>query len=189
MSCDFSSVCNGKTGSLHGCLRRRCSMRDCYFYSRRARRLGGLPVSNRLGRSGHKRVNAGDEKHTGSDHGSGMNESADGRGAFHGIRQPNMQGQLTGFTDCAAENKKSDTRGGGQADAGGLRYQLRESPLLEAALTSVIIEEERTGLRVEPNHSQKESQVTDARRDECFLCRRSRARFVIPEANEEVRSQ
>ena len=51
---------------------------------------------------------------------------------------------------------------------------------------AAIVEEQRAGLRIQPDHAEQECQIADARGDECLLRRRCGARFVIPEADEQI---
>ena len=53
----------------------------------------------------HQHVNAG--RH----HGRGMDQSRDRRRAFHRVRQPDVERELRGLADCAAEDQQ---RGRGQ---------------------------------------------------------------------------
>src|ERR1700722_15998270 len=46
----------------------------------------------------------------GGDHGGGMNERRDGRGALHSVGQPDIEGQLRAFSGCSDE--KAETDGG-----------------------------------------------------------------------------
>src|ERR1043166_7801988 len=53
----------------------------------------------------------------------------------------------------------------------------------------MIIEEERAGFCIEPDHAEKECEVADPGGDECFFCRSRRARFMVPETDEQVRGE
>ena len=60
------------------------------------------------------RVRAHHHVHAGSDHGRGVDQRADRRGAFHGVRQPDVQRNLRGFSGGADEKQQRD--GGERAD-------------------------------------------------------------------------
>ena len=52
-----------------------------------------------------KRRAAGDQVDAGGDHGGGVDQGADRGGAFHGVGQPDVQRELGGFADRAAEEQ------------------------------------------------------------------------------------
>ena len=74
---------------------------------------------------GHQRVDAGNEEDAGGDHGGGVDERADGGGAFHGVGQPDVEGDLAGFAGRSAEDEDADGGGGGEAEECGVRGKLR----------------------------------------------------------------
>ncbi len=51
---------------------------------------------------------AGDEVNARGDHGCGVDEGGDGGGAFHGVRQPDMEGELGGFAEGAEHQAEGD---------------------------------------------------------------------------------
>ena len=57
------------------------------------------------------------------------------------------------------------------------------------ATGAAIVEQQRTGLRVEPRHANEESKVANAGDDEGFFGRCRRLRLVIPEADQQVGSE
>ncbi len=52
---------------------------------------------------GEENVRAGDYVDAGGDHRRGVNQGADRGGAFHGVRQPDIEGKLRRFTASAHE--------------------------------------------------------------------------------------
>src|SRR5882724_1010739 len=66
-------------------------------------------------------VHAHNHVDAGSDHGGGVNEGADGRGAFHGVGEPDVERDLGGLAHGADEKQKSDGGQDGRAEAQGVR--------------------------------------------------------------------
>ena len=54
---------------------------------------------------------------------------------------------------------------------------------------AVVVEEQRAGLRKEPDDAEKKENIADARGEEGFLGRRSRRGFLIPEPDQQVGSE
>ena len=54
------------------------------------------------------RVAAGDEVDAGVDHGGGVDEGGDRRGAFHRVRQPDVERELGALADGAAQDQERD---------------------------------------------------------------------------------
>ena len=61
---------------------------------------------HRDGRAGEERVHARDHVDAGGDHGGGVDQRADGRGAFHRVGQPDVERQLRRFADGAGEEQR-----------------------------------------------------------------------------------
>jgi hypothetical protein len=137
---------------------------------------------------GHQRINARDEEDTGGDHGGGVDERADGGGAFHRVGQPDVQWDLAGFARRSAEDEDADGGGDGEAEDGGLCDKVGEGGGFEGAGAGVV-EEQRAGLGVEPDHADQESEVADAGGDEGFLRGGGGFGLGVPEADEEVRGE
>ena len=53
-------------------------------------------------------VHARDHVNAGGDHGGGVDQRADRRGAFHGVRQPDVERELRGFADGADEEQQAN---------------------------------------------------------------------------------
>ena len=53
-------------------------------------------------------VHARNHVHAGGDHGGRVDQGADGRGAFHGVRQPNIERKLRGLAGGADEEEQRD---------------------------------------------------------------------------------
>ena len=74
------------------------------------------------------------------------------------------------------------------ADASGQHNQMRKRGVFQAPGT-IVIEKQRAGLRIQPDHSNKKCQITNASRDEgLFGCRRGSG-FLIPESDEQIRGK
>ncbi len=65
-------------------------------------------------------IDAGDEEDSGGDHRGGVDEGGDGGGAFHGVGQPDVEGELAGFACGSAEDEDADGGGEGEAEDGGV---------------------------------------------------------------------
>ena len=68
-----------------------------------------------FGGGGEDGIGAGDQIDAGNDHGGGVNQGADGSGAFHGVGQPDVEGELGRLAHCAQEQQ--DGGGGDNAVA------------------------------------------------------------------------
>ena len=55
----------------------------------------------RDGRAIKEQMRAGDHVDAGGDHGGGVDERGDGRGAFHGVGQPDVERKLRAFAGGA----------------------------------------------------------------------------------------
>src|SRR4029077_12891524 len=112
-------------------------------------------------RVGEENVRACYDVNTGRDHGGGVNQGADRRGAFHGVRQPDVEGKLRGFSARAHEEQQA--RDGEHAEmahgVGGKRRGFREKRN----------EIERAEGSEEQEHAEHETKVADAVDDEGFL--------------------
>ena len=51
---------------------------------------------------------AGDHVDAGGDHGGGVDEGGDRGGAFHGVGQPDVEGNLRGLAGGAEEEQQAD---------------------------------------------------------------------------------
>ena len=133
----------------------------------------------------HQRIHARHEEDARRHHRRRVDERADGRGAFHRVGQPDVERELAGLANRAAEEQQTNRRAGRESAEGGVRDHLGERVLFEAAAPG-IVEEQRAGLGVEPHDAEEEEHVADARGDEGLLGRRRRAGLVEPEADEQV---
>ena len=90
-----------------------------------------------------------------------MDQCADGRGAFHGVREPDVKRKLRGFAAGAGEEKQAGDGEGAEDAPGfvgprcGFREELREVQCAES------FEEQK--------HAEHEAEVADAVDDECFF--------------------
>ena len=61
-----------------------------------------------VGRAVEERVAARDHVDAGGDHGGGVDERGDGRGAFHRVGQPDVEGDLRGLAGGAEDEQQGD---------------------------------------------------------------------------------
>src|SRR5437899_9656160 len=109
-----------------------------------------------------------------------MDQRTDRSRALHRVRQPYVQGELAGFSNCAAENQKGD-ESCARAKHGKTCAFKTTAP--------AIIEEQCATAIVEPEHPEKKSHVADARGNECLLCSGRSVRSLDPESDEQIRSE
>ena len=106
-----------------------------------------------------------------------MDQGADRRGTFHGIRQPDMERELGGFTHSAGEDTD---RGPGQSAAS------------QSAADSHVLQRHRVkgaGVAEEKQDCRQETEITQPGDDESLLCGIGGLRFVEPEPDEQVTAQ
>ena len=125
------------------------------------RRADACHQRQRRGRKREKRVRARHHVNARRHHGRGVDQGADRRGAFHGVRQPDVERNLRGLSRGADEEQNAD--GGNHAAA---HWKV-------AAARSF-----RDGTKVQrperhhhDHHAQQERRVTNAIDDEGFLSR------------------
>src|SRR5438874_10994564 len=106
-----------------------------------------------------------------------MDQCTDRCRPFHRIRQPDVKRKLPRFADGTAENQ--------QCDEGGAGANGQKSSVLEAT-ASLVVKQKGAAVVVEPKHPEKKPEIADARGDEGFLGRGSRARPLDPEANQQI---
>lgn len=107
----------------------------------------------------------------GGDHGGGVDEGGDGGGAFHGVWEPDVEGELGGLSDCSAE----DAEEGGSEDAGG-----------GGDGAAHFREGECAGDAPEDEDADHEAKVSDAVGKEGFFGGVCGGVFLVPMADEEV---
>src|SRR5207237_1626980 len=95
--------------------------------------------------------------------------------AFHGVRQPDVERELSGLADGAAKKQQRN-----KSSAGAER---NKTGVFKAAVVS-IVKDQCAGSSVEPQNAEKESDVANASSDECFFCSGRCARPLNPESNE-----
>ena len=113
---------------------------------------------HRRGREHKQRVRTRDHVDASCDHGCSMNERGYWRGAFHGIRQPDVERKLSRFS--ASSDKEQQSRGGDNGIADG-----------EVAATSSgghIDKAQRTKIPGDEEHPQQKSGIADSVYDERF---------------------
>src|SRR5207237_7315563 len=85
-----------------------------------------------------------------------------------------------GLPGGAAENQQRNKGGGGS--------ERNKTGVFKAA-PAFIVKHQRAGSTIKPENAEEESDVTDARGDECFFCGGGRAWPIDPESNEQVRCE
>ena len=111
-----------------------------------------------IGIDDEEREHAGDQVHARSDHGRGVDERRDRRGAFHRVRQPDVERQLRALAERAEHEQPGNRlRGPFAARRGGLD-RLPEGGVLDRAVALPGQEERK-----------REAQVADAVDDEGLL--------------------
>src|SRR5215472_391347 len=109
------------------------------------------------------------------DHGRRMDEGGNGPGTFHGVRQPDIERNLRGFTRGAEEHQQRD----GSERVNRLAGRGFED-LAEIQAAEVDDYEE---------HREREAEVADTVDDECFVAGVSGALLQKVEADEQVAAQ
>ena len=108
-----------------------------------------------------------------------MDERGDGRGAFHRVGQPDKQRNLRGLPRRADKEQQRDNRHGAER---GFRTERGDA-------SRHILEVERAEPREDQQHAEDESPVADAVDNEGFLAGIGRGLFLIPEADQQVRTE
>src|SRR5438477_2352031 len=109
-----------------------------------------------------------------------MDQCADRSWAFHRIRQPDVQRELSRLPHCAAENEQRNKR--------GARTEHGKTSLLQTTVPT-IVKEKRATAAVKPEQAKEKSQVADASGNERFFCRRCGAWSLNPKSNEQIGRQ
>src|SRR5436189_117223 len=109
-----------------------------------------------------------------------MDQCADRSRAFHRIRQPDVQRELSRLPHCAAENEQRNKR--------GTRTEHGKTSLLQTTVPTVV-KEKRAAAAVKPEQAKEKSQVADASGNERFFCRRCGAWSPHPKSNEQIGRQ
>ena len=120
------------------------------------------------------RHRAPDEVHACRDHGGCVDQCADRRRAFHGIRKPDMEAELRALANRTEEEAESR---GGEPGAG-------EGAVRDARKDRV--EGERLDDAADDADGEQDAEVTDARGDEGLARRVGRVPLLAPEADQLV---
>src|SRR5207248_11511778 len=106
-----------------------------------------------------------------------MDQCTDRCRPFHRIRQPDVKRKLPRFADGTAENQ--------QCDEGGAGANGQKSSVFEAT-ASLVVKQKGAAVVVEPKQPEKKPEIADARgKEDLFICC-SRARYLDPEANQQI---
>ena len=120
----------------------------------------------------------------GSHHGGGVDEGGDGRGTFHGIRQPDVQRHLRRFAHGSDEQRDAGHREHRPLHPGEQRDALVREPLGGPEDRLVI---QRAGECQQRRDPQQEAEVADAVDEERLHVGEDRGLALEPEADEQVR--
>ena len=134
----------------------------------------------REGRAVEEKMGAGDHVDAGGDHGGGVDERGDGRGALHGVGQPDVERKLRALAGRAQEQAKAD---GGEDAAGPCGAGGREQ---FAAISAKVSVPKLASSRKMPI---KKAEVADAVDDEGLLAGAAAELLLEPEADEQIRRE
>src|SRR3989338_3434023 len=126
------------------------------------------------------KINAGQEKNTGCHHSRGVNERTDRGRSFHGIRKPNVERDLGGFSGDAEKNQERD-RGHGRRRNEGCDQSFADQMKIERG---------HTGLGEKPKkekNADHHAHVADARGEECLFTGGGGFGFLEPETDQKIR--
>ena len=169
---------------LRHCNRRRKECRegpDPCHQVRRCRGQSQGPVE--------QRVHANQQEHAGRDHGGRVDHGGHRGRTLHGVRQPDMQGELGALANGAAQDQEGDDGHPGhlaEAQVGVGAAQLVEIVLAEQVRKA---EAARLADDVEHHHADEQQGVADAGGDKGLEGRLLGALLFEPEANQQVAAQ
>ena len=139
--------------------------------------LAGRPCEN-FGAEGD--LHAEQHVNAGGDHGGGVDQRGDRGGAFHGVRQPDVERELGGLADGAAE----DAEHGGGDHAVAADGEIGGDVGVDAGFHR--IEGEGAGDAPEHEDADHESEVADAVAEEGLLGGIRGGVLLIPVADEQI---
>ena len=138
--------------------------------------------SLRLRRKLEQRREPRHHEHAGRHHGGGMDQCRDRRWAFHRVRQPRVQQELSGLAHRAHEQQQAN-----QGHRVGMPAEEVDSLAGECGrLREDRVEIDRAGHHEHGENAEREAEVADTVDDERLDRRRVRFRLVIPEADQEI---
>ena len=126
------------------------------------------------------RVRARDHVDAGGDHGGRVDQGGDRRGAFHGVRQPDVERDLRGFAGGAEDQQQRD---------GGEESAAARSGCCGACLAEDVGEVERAEVRDQQEHAEQEAEVADAVDVKAFLPASRGGVLLEVEADQQVRGE
>ena len=115
----------------------------------------------------HQHVDAAEHVDTGGDHRRGVDQRGDGRRAFHRVGQPDVQRELRGLADGAAEEQ--------QRNRGAEDVMLAELGEVDRAVRPVA-----------PDDAEQETEVADAVDDEGLLRGVARGLLFVPVVDQQL---
>ena len=133
----------------------------------------------------HRRVReedgvAADHVDAGGDHRRRVDQRGDGRRAFHGVGQPDVERDLRALAARADEQQQRDER---------QRAELRRLDRERRGGVRHLAEIERPEREVDQEDAEQEAPVADPVGDERLLARVRRALLLVPVADEQVRAE
>ena len=136
----------------------------------------------------HQRIYARDEIHASRDHRGRVNQRGHRRGAFHRVGQPDVQWKLAALAHGSGKDQQADGSGSTQAQPACCESKLTSAEAFKRA-HAVVVEEQRAGLRKQPDDSKQKENIANARGDESFFCSSRSGGLLIPEADEQIRGE
>ncbi len=124
------------------------------------------------------RIHPRHQEYPGGHHGGRVNQGGNGGGAFHGVGQPHMQGELGRLGHGTEEHQHSKYRR--QAAAQGTGVDQAGQPLAHD------VEIKTAGGPEDGQHPQQQAEVAHAVGDKSFLAGIGGGFAVVPEANQQV---
>src|SRR6201996_1160071 len=115
---------------------------------------------------------------TGGDHGRGVNESGDRRRAFHSVRKPDIERNLSGLAGRSHKEQKAD---GGEESAGKTWRRIHPA--------EDIREIQAAEVRDQEEHRKQKAEIADPVHDERLLAGIRRGVALEVKANEKVRGE
>jgi hypothetical protein len=116
----------------------------------------------------HQRIDARDQINAGGHHGRRVNQRGDRRGAFHRIRQPDVQRKLAALARRSGKDQQANRARGRQSQAPQAAPAIRPAQRLNRT-RAVVVKEQRAGLREEPDNSEQKENIADARGEKAFF--------------------
>ena len=99
-----------------------------------------------------------------------------------------MQRKLAALARRSGENQQANRACRRESQSARLGQQSGQRGVLHGA-SAIVVERQRAGLREQPDYAEQEKHVADARGEKGLLGRRRRRGLLIPEPDQQVRSE